>query len=392
MHLHTLHIEHSVLLAVFTLLTAVNARLQRNLPGVRYFVLYNVLALLGSLAVTFRGAIPNVLSITTGNILVLAAYVSLYQSMSELFGFRRRLLLPLLTLLVIGSALMVWSGSLHPDTTTRLLAFSLFLGGEQLFVAFALLCARRETRQLSWILCGILLALATANGLRLGAIVTRGVPQDYLQSGPVLSAVVLLNTCLQCGLMLAYVWMTAAMLRRDLEVRASTDPLTGLLNRRALDTAAAQAVTAVNEGKGTFSAVVLDLDKYKELNDRLGHVAGDHALQAVGQCLQRELRVTDRVARLGGDEFVLLLPRTPGKEATMIAERLRSCLQELKFGRTGPVAQLTGSFGVAEAVPGESWEQLLERCDGALYAAKHGGGNAVFWPGVTRQMELEQAL
>ena len=392
MHLHTLHIEHSVLLGVFTLLTAVNARLQRHLPGVRYFVLYNVLALLGSLAVTLRGEIHNPISITAGNILVLAAYVALYKSMSQLFGLRRRLLLVPVALLLAGTAAMVWWGSIRPDTPRRLVAYGLFLGGEQLFVALALLCGRRETRQLSWMLSGILLTLAASSGICLSAVWFGNAPQDYLQSGPIVATVVLLNTCLQCGLMLSYVWMTAALLRHDLEVRASTDPLTGLQNRRALDTAAAQAVSAINEGKGIFAAVVLDLDKYKELNDRLGHVAGDHALQAVSQCLKRELRTTDLVARTGGDEFVLLLPRTPGKEAALIAERLRSCLEQLDLGLSNPLAGLTGSFGVAEAVPGESWEQLLERCDGALYAAKHSGGNAVFSHRVRQPMELERAL
>ncbi len=392
MHLHTLHIEHSVLLGVFTLLTAVNARLQRHLPGVRYFVLYNVLALLGSLAVTLRGETHNAISITAGNILVLAAYVALYKSMSQLFGLRRRLMLVPVALLLAGAAAMVWWGSIRPDTPRRLVAYGLFLGGEQLFVAFALLCGRRETRQLSWMLSGILLTLAASSGICLGAVWFGNAPQDYLQSGPIVATVVLLNTCLQCGLMLSYVWMTAALLRHDLEVRASTDPLTGLQNRRALDTAAAQAVSAINEGKGIFAAVVLDLDKYKELNDRLGHVAGDHALQAVSQCLKRELRTTDLVARTGGDEFVLLLPRTPGKEAALIAERLRSCLEQLDLGLSNPLAGLTGSFGVAEAVPGESWEQLLERCDGALYAAKHSGGNAVFSHRARRPMELERAL
>ena len=392
MHLHTLHIEHSVLLAVFTLLTAVNARLQRHLPGVRYFALYNVLALLGSLAVALRGDILDALSITLGNMFVIAAYLALYESMSQLFGLRRRLLVVPVSLALAGAAAMVWWGSLRPDTPKRLLAYSLLLGSEQLFVGIALLCARRETRQVSWMLSGILLVLAAANAVRFGAVALGGAPQDYLRSGPLLAAIILLNTCLQCGLMLAYVWMTAALLRRDLEVRASTDPLTGLLNRRALDAAAALAVAAINEGKGVFAATVLDLDKYKELNDRLGHVAGDHALKAVSYCLKRELRTSDLIARTGGDEFVLLLPRTPGKEAARIAERLRDCLQQLDLGLSDPLAEITGSFGVAEAMPGESWEDLLERCDGALYAAKRSGGNAVFRHEAGQHRELEQAI
>lgn len=391
MHLHTLHLEHSVLLAVFTVLTAVNARLQRNLPGVRFFVLYNVLALLGSVAVAFRGDLPDFLSITAGNVLVLAAYVALYESISKLFGFDRRLLLLPCLWLGVGAGAMVWWGSIRPDTAYRLLFYSLFLGSEQIFLAIMLLRARRETWQLGWMLGCILIALAAANAVRLGDVLSGGIPQDYMKSGPLMAAIVLVNTCLQCGLMLAYVWMTAALLRRDLEVRASTDPLTGLLNRRALDAAAALAVAAINQGKGVFAAALLDLDKYKELNDRLGHAAGDQALREVSHCLQRELRASDKIARTGGDEFVLLLPRTPGEEAVRIAERLRGCLQKLDLSSCHPSAEITASFGVAEAVPGETWEELLERCDGALYAAKRGGGNAVFCDGVGQRV-FEQAF
>ncbi len=390
MQLHTLHIEHSVLLAVFTLLTAVNARLQRHLPGVQGFAFYNLLALLGSLSVTLRAEMPQALFVTVGSICEFAAYVALFQCMSQMFGFRRRLLLLLGAWFLLGCAMVVWCGGIRPDTAERLLAHSIFLAGEQVFVAAVLLSGKREVRGLSWMPSAILLALAAFNLIRLGMVAVRGVPINYLQSGSTLAGIVVLShTCLQCGLMLAFVWMTAALLRRDLEIRASTDPLTGLLNRRALDTAALQAVDAIGAGKGVFAVVLLDLDMYKPLNDRFGHAAGDLALQAVSRCLQRELRTTDLIARPGGDEFVLLLRRTPGKEAVCIADRLRDCLEALDLGLGDPTARITGSFGVAQAVPGEGWEQLLERCDCALYAAKRSGGNAVYSHGVEDPRKIE---
>lgn len=393
MHLQTLHIEHTVLLAVFTLLTAVNARVQRHLPGVQYFVLYNLLTLLGSCSVTFRADMPETFSVVAGNICILAAYIALFECMRQMFGFRRRLLLLLGTWLLLGGAAVFWWGGIRPDLATRLGVQALFLCAEQAFVAVVLLSGRREVRQLSWMLSGILLTMAALNAIRLGMVLLLGAPKNYLQSTSILAGdIVLTNTCLQCGLMLAFVWMAAALLRRDLEVRASTDPLTGLLNRRALETAAFQAVNAIRGGKGVFAAVLLDLDKYKDLNDRFGHAAGDLALQAVSRCLQRELRTTELIARPGGDEFVLLLPRTPGWEALGIAERLCVCLRELNLGLSDPAAGITGSFGVAEAIYGESWEHLLERCDKALYAAKRNGGDAVCLDGVPACGEVEAGV
>ena len=393
MHLHTLHIEHTVLLAVFTLLTAVNARVQRQLPGVQYFVLYNLLTLLGSISVTFRANMPEAFSVAAGNICVLAAYLALFECMRQMFDFRRGLLLLLAVWLFLGAVAMVWWGAVRPDLATRLCVQALFLCAGQAFVAIVLLSGKREVRQLSWMLSGILLTMAALNAIRLGMVVSFGAPKNYLQSTSTLAGgIVLTNTCLQCGLLLAFVWMAAALLRRDLEVRANTDPLTGLLNRRALDTAALQAVNAINEGKGVFAVILLDLDKYKVLNDRLGHAAGDLALQSVSRCLQSELRTTDLIARPGGDEFVLLLPRTPGREAVRIADRLRDCLRELDLRLSDPAAGISGSFGVAEAVSGESWEQLLERCDRALYAAKRNGGDAVYLDGVPACAEVETGV
>lgn len=393
MHLQTLHIEHTVLLAVFTLLTAVNARVQRHLPGVRYFVLYNLLTLFGSLSVTFRADMPEAFSVVAGNICVLAAYLALFECVREMFAFRRGLLLLLGMWLLLGCAAMVWWGAVRPDLATRLGVQALFLCGEQAFVAIVLLSGRREIRRLSWMLSGILLTMAVLNAIRLGMILLWGAPKIYLQSTSTLaSGIVLTNTCLQCGLLLAFVWMAAALLRRDLEVWASTDPLTGLLNRRALETAALQAVNAIRGGKGVFAVVLLDLDKYKILNDRFGHAAGDLALQSVSRCLQRELRTTDLIARPGGDEFVLLLPRTPGREAIGIAERLCVCLRELDLGLSDPGVGITGSFGVAEALCGEGWGHLLERCDKALYAAKRNGGDAVYLDGVPAYGEVETGV
>ncbi len=389
MHLHTLHIEHTVLLAVYAVLTVANTRLQRGMAGARYFELYSVLALFGAGAVMLRGSIPDFLSVTAGNICVLAAYAALHGSMAKLFHLRRRQTTLLFLWLLLASLCMVWWGSVRPDTPTRLFAYSLFLGGEQLYLGVLLLSGSRERQRLSWMLAVFLLALAAVNLVRLGAVLFGHVPQNYLQSGSVLSAVVLANTSLQCGVMVAYVWMTAALLRGDLERRASTDPLTGLLNRRALEIAAEHAVQAINRGNGVFATVVMDLDGYKKLNDRLGHAAGDQALQAVSQCVQNQLRDTDFLARSGGDEFVLLLPRATGQEATEIAERLRGCVEALDLELSDPSAGITASFGVAEAVPGETWVQLLARCDGALYAAKHHGGNSVFLRAPEAQLTLQ---
>ena len=379
MNLRTLHLEHIWLLAVYSVATIANSRLQRGLRGIHAFSLYNVLALLGAIAVGLRGTIPDFLSIVGGDVFVIAAYLLLFASTSRTFSFGRRQTILAGVLFLAGATTMLLYGSIAPNTAKRLLAYSLVLALQQMQIAALLLNGRdRRRREVSWMLGAMLLALAATNTVRLAILMHSGAPDDYLRSGFALSSIVLANTCLQCGVVVAYIWMTTAMLRRDLELQASTDPLTGLLNRRALEAAAERAVKSRQADASPLCALAIDLDNYKRINDQLGHAAGDAALLAVSRCLEGLLRRGDLLARTGGDEFIALLPGTSASTALDFAETLRGCLQHLELGLADESLQITASFGIAETGGAEAWDQLLQRCDSALYEAKRSGGNRVF--------------
>ncbi len=389
MVLHTLQIEHAYLLLVYTLLTLLNARVQKGMPGVKLFVLYNALALVGAVAVVLRGSIPDLLSIVVGNTCVIGGYTALYGSMHRLFGFGRRQHVLAGTWLALGIVSMVWLGGLQPSTGSRLFLYSAVLALQQLHMASLLVFGSRERSRLGWMPGMLLIALGIANISRMVIIAMDGAPADYRASGPALAAIVLANACLQCGLMVSYVWMTAAQLRRDLELQATTDPLTGLLNRRALAAAAQQQVRAMH-GSTTFSAILLDLDGFKPINDRLGHAAGDQALIAVARCFSQRLRPCDLMARTGGDEFMILLPGSSAEQARITAERLRSVMESLHLGLSECDVRVTGSFGVAEAIREETWDNLCLRCDRAMYAVKDRGGNAVHCYNAFQPASFEQ--
>ncbi len=375
MVLHTLQIEHAYLLFVYTLLTAGNARIQGRIPGVKLFALYNALALLGAVAVTLRGSLPDLVSIVGGNLCVMAGYTALYGSMYCFFGFRRRQHLLAAAWLLFGAVSMIWLGQVRPDTASRLLYYSGLLILQQLHLAILLLFGPRQRRRMGWMLAMCLVSLAAANGVRIYTVLQQGAPADYRAAGPALAAVVLANACLQCGLMVAYVWMTAAQLRQDLELQANTDPLTGLLNRRAMDAAAAKYMRT-HEGR-RLSAVQLDLDSYKPINDRLGHAAGDQALVAVAHFLRGASRDGDLVARVGGDEFMLFLPNTSAEQAMHLSEVLCTGLEQLDLGLEDRHIHVTGSFGLSQANAGDTWDDLCLHCDRALYFVKSQGGNGV---------------
>jgi diguanylate cyclase (GGDEF)-like protein len=160
----------------------------------------------------------------------------------------------------------------------------------------------------------------------------------------------------------------------DLHRLARIDPLTGAGNRRFMDEELERAAAEHERGRQPVSLLVVDLDHFKQVNDRFGHKRGDQVLIAVAEVLRERMRRSDRLFRFGGEEFVLVAPVTGRQGALRLAEGLRSAVAELDLG---DVSGLTASIGVAERRMGESVSGWLMRADAALYAAKGAGRNQV---------------
>ncbi len=378
MGIHTLHIEHVLLLCVYTLLTVANSWLYKGMKGIHWFSLYNLFALLGATAVALRGFIPDFISIVLGNVCVVAGYTLLFLALSALFSFGKRQFQFQIMLGAVALVTMLQYGWAHLDTKDRLIAYSLVLGLQQAQIAWLVVRQTGGFRIAGGTMALMLGGLSLANAVRLAGVFLQGAPANYLNAGPFLAWIVLINSCLQCGTMVAYVWMTAALLRNDLEVQANTDPLTGLLNRRAFVRQAELEIAACRAAGLPISAITIDLDGFKQLNDTYGHSCGDAMLTMVARCLRQNMRKVDLVARLGGDEFAVLLPRTSLEGAFVVGEELRESLERLKIANGSVEAHVTASFGLAQAEkPHSNWEHLVVHCDQALYAAKRRGGNRV---------------
>lgn len=173
------------------------------------------------------------------------------------------------------------------------------------------------------------------------------------------------------------------LLSQELKLQASTDYLTGAANRRSLMQRLALEFDKVQRLPGHRCALLaVDLDLFKQVNDRHGHAAGDAVLQHVAALMRRLTRQHDLVARSGGEEFTLLLPDTGADEAAALAERLRAGLQAQPAQHAGPqgavLLSVTVSVGVSLVLPGDaSLDAVLARADAALYEAKAGGRNRV---------------
>ncbi|RZL01415.1 MAG: GGDEF domain-containing protein [Rubrivivax sp.] len=161
---------------------------------------------------------------------------------------------------------------------------------------------------------------------------------------------------------------------RTVEQMATTDMLTGLLNRRVMtDLAEAELKLSARTG-APLCVALIDLDHFKDINDRFGHHAGDNALQGFAQSTAPQLRQVDKLARWGGEEFLLMLPQLTETEALHALERLRQTVESLVF-KDHALMQLTFSVGIAQAQPDETLEQLVDRADRAVYEAKRDGRN-----------------
>lgn len=167
--------------------------------------------------------------------------------------------------------------------------------------------------------------------------------------------------------------------KRRFEVLATIDPLTGCLNRRALVESLEQELERARRYEFPVTVLMIDLDRFKAINDTRGHLVGDAVLRQLGDLLRREARSVDLVARYGGEEFVIVLPNTASPGGLTFAERLRARIAGHDFAPDLEPLSLTVSIGVATfpAVGGESVEALLAAADQALYRAKHEGRNLV---------------
>ena len=179
-----------------------------------------------------------------------------------------------------------------------------------------------------------------------------------------------------------------AVLVRQLEVAASTDGKTGLLNAAAWHTQAGRALVRAQRAGGNAAVLILDLDHFKLVNDHHGHLAGDSVLSSIATALRSEVRENDLVGRFGGEEFVVLLPGLDGRERggcelEAVAERIRRRVDGLRVEVPTPDGPLTVddlSVSVGGATfpsDGADLRQLLEVADSALYAAKRAGRNAI---------------
>jgi diguanylate cyclase (GGDEF)-like protein len=170
--------------------------------------------------------------------------------------------------------------------------------------------------------------------------------------------------------------LSNARMVHKLETMATTDGLTGLLNKRSIVETGTQKIAAATRFDRKLAVLVVDIDLFKKVNDTHGHDVGDLVIRGLGDILGRQKRTTDVVARFGGEEFVVLCEQTDEKGAMLLAERIREELGKTVFRTSSTALSVSCSIGVSTfPEAGASWDALFKAADDALYVSKRSGRN-----------------
>lgn len=168
------------------------------------------------------------------------------------------------------------------------------------------------------------------------------------------------------------------LLNQQLEEYAIKDPLTKLYNRRMMLTKFEEEISRTKRNSDVFSVILLDIDKFKEVNDNYGHNFGDEVLKIFSDLLMMAKRLEDFVARWGGEEFLIILPHTDAKGAHAVASRIKNRINDYEYLYNDTRLHITATFGIAEFCKDDTVEKIIKKADFALYYGKENGRNQIF--------------
>jgi diguanylate cyclase (GGDEF)-like protein len=349
-----------------------------DLPGSRQLTWFILCGLFGVLLMGLRPWVPSLLSIVVSNFLLFTGGLFLYLAAADILERKSRLFPWPAGICVLALPPFAWFTWIHEDIVARLLIHAVVLGS--IFITISVMLFRKqrdpEMRQPARA-CAWLLVLATSLQAawwlfeyRIGPHATTFIHPDLINVG-----FSYMSMLLALATVIGLLWLALTVHRLDLNRIAQTDSLTGLLNRRAFEDILRRELLRNNRDGGSLGIMLIDLDYFKQVNDSMGHFAGDDVLRRIATVLRDGTRPSDVLARYGGEEFVVMLRNVGIEEAKSAAERIRQQIANLS-DLPGSVT-LTASLGVAVSQPKETATEFLFRSDEALYRSKREGRNQV---------------
>jgi diguanylate cyclase (GGDEF)-like protein len=334
---------------------------------------------LGWVLAALRGQVSDWMSIVLANGVLMVSYALTAHALRMLLHVppRRLLLVGIGSLGWLGIA---WFAVVMPDFRMRVYIAALALGAYLVLLTWPLrhaLLRGGSTAQRVMLL--VLAAAAAVWCWRLGEMVLGIDPsRGLLDATPINTAIMIYSAVEPVLASIGFLLMYNEVVQAELHRLARTDPLTGTLNRLALDEEARRLFREAGEHARELATLMIDADHFKAINDRFGHASGDRVLAALATCIGGHLRRPDVLGRAGGEEFLVLLPDTDAAGAGALAERIRQRVAQLYPQLDGETPAITISIGVAARQPQDRHaDALIHRADRALYAAKRAGRNRV---------------
>jgi diguanylate cyclase (GGDEF)-like protein len=359
-------------LTFFVQATAIGAQayLIRELKqyrGVSAALLANLCVAVSLMLRLFADRLPVFLITILSNILILMGPALFYVALSQFTG------LAYSRTFVIGVIATVLSFLLYftyweDEIGTRVIALSL---GSVAMVFILILQLWRTQKTALRFSANLMLAFFLVYGMFLIVRTISMVlnpPQNTASLTPVQSATYLLSFALSFFWSMSFILMVSQRLRNDLMEVATMDVLTRIPNRRATQAFIEKELSRAQRNQGEFAALLIDIDSFKQVNDRWGHAVGDDVLLKTASILQAMIRKQDLVGRWGGEEFLVIVPGPC--DARALAERLRREIANAKFSHSTASFGITVSVGVACAKSSDQIDEILKNADKALYQSK----------------------
>jgi len=359
----------------------VASRSVQGLRGMRLLMSAMACGLAGMLLGALRPWGPPWLTVVLANGAIFLSALLIYCAVADALATPTHFLRSGVAICVGALAGDVWFTSIHPALVPRILIASglcAIFGG----VTAAMLFRHHDEE---WEAAPALLYLTTTlawlevslAGLHTARCVLTVLnpPANFIHLDLIQAGFTYLNLLLNVAAVCGVIWLAVSVQRKQLQTMAQTDGLTGLLNRRAFEDVLAQELGRVESHDGNLGILLLDIDRFKEVNDTLGHAAGDEVIRRVSGAMRGGMWAGDALGRYGGEEFVMLLSNRTLEQAEDVAEKLRARIAA--FAELPGGIRVTASIGVAANQAGDSMLELLRRCDDALYRSKRGGRNLV---------------
>ncbi|HQO14383.1 MAG TPA: GGDEF domain-containing protein [Smithellaceae bacterium] len=358
---------------------------RKTYPGFGLWTMGITAFALGWNLILLRNVFPDIFTIVLANMLFLTAAMSFLDGIRIFRGKRTRKII-FIAIIFLYTIFQSYFTFADYNTSARIILVSFISAIICGFIVFELLSnIPADLRITSYLTAGVFILYSTFMLIR-GILTTlHPSPQNFLEPNIITAITLLLNLFFIIAVTFSFIMTNN--IRMEIELRgtmtqlqkmATTDPLTGIPNYRFFFQAGEQEMRRVYRYKNHLSVLMLDIDHFKKINDKYGHAVGDTVLATFADVCKKCLRDIDIFGRLGGEEFAVISPQTDIIGAKILAERLRTNIEQTEIKTEKGNVRITVSIGATELLPQENnFESVLKRADDAMYEAKRKGRNRV---------------